>query len=67
MDKNLLRFFMGKHGDNQETLANAINMSQSALSERINGKIDFRKKEIEAIRTRYELTAEDLQAIFFAS
>ena len=67
MNKNLLRFFMGEHGDNQSTLAKAINMSQSALSERMNGKIDFRKNEMEAIRKRYELNAEDMQAIFFAS
>lgn len=67
MNKNLLRYFMSEHGDNQTSLAQAIHMSQSALSVRINGKRDFRKKEMEAIRKRYELNADDMQAIFFAS
>ena len=67
IDKNLLRFFMGKHGDNQTELARAINMSQSALSYRMNGRIDFRKNEMEAIRKRYDLSAEEMQAIFFAT
>ena len=66
MNMNLLRYHMGEHGDKQTTLAKGINMSQSALSERMNGNIDFRKNEMEAIRKRYDLNAEDMQAIFFA-
>ena len=67
MDMNMLRYFMGKHGDTQADLAQAIGLQQPALSARMNGHIDFRKDEMNAIRKRYDLTAEEMQAIFFAS
>lgn len=67
MNMNLLRYFMGINGDNQSTLAEALGMQQSALSARMNGKTDFRKNEMEAIRKRYDLDAEKMQEIFFAS
>ena len=67
MNMNLLRYFMMNHGDTQANLAKALNLPQSALSARMNGKTDFRKDEIDAIRRRYNLSAEDLQAIFFAT
>ena len=66
MNMNLLRYFMGINGDNQTTLAEALGMQQSALSARMNGKTDFRKNEMEAIRKRYDLDAEKMQEIFFA-
>ncbi len=67
MNKNLLRYFMSVNGDNQTTLAEALGMQQSALSARMNGKTDFRKNEMEAIRKRYKLDAEKMQEIFFAN
>lgn len=67
MNKNLLRYFMSVNGDNQTTLADALGMQQSALSARMNGKTDFRKNEMEAIRKRYKLDAEKMQEIFFAN
>ena len=67
MDMNLLRYFMGNHGDTQLDLAKALGLPQSALSARMNGKIDFRKNEMDKIRNRYNLDAEKMQQIFFAS
>lgn len=67
MDMNLLRGFIAKNGDSQTSLAAAIGIPQSALSARMNGKTDFRQAEMEVIRKRYKLSADDLQAIFFAS
>ena len=67
MNKNLLRYFMSRHGDNQATLAKALNMPQSALSARMNGKTEFRRLEMLAIWKRYSLTADEMLAIFFAS
>ena len=67
MDMNLLRYFMGRHGDKQSDLAKAIGIPQSALSDRMNGKRSFRQDEMNIIRKRYSLSAEQLQAIFFAS
>jgi len=66
MNMNLLRSFMSKHGDNQKALADAIGLPQPSLSSRMNGHTDFRQTEMEAIRKRYGLSAEDMQAIFFA-
>lgn len=66
MDMNLLKYYMGNHGDTQMDLAKALGLPQSALSARMNGKIDFRKTEMEKIRNRYDLDAEKMQRIFFA-
>lgn len=67
VDMNLLRYFMSKHGDKQSDLAKAISLPQSALSERMNGRVSFRQTEMNAIRKRYSLSADDMLAIFFAS
>jgi len=67
MDKALLIYHMNRHNETQQALANALHMAQSALSKRMNGEIDFRKNEMEAIQKRYSLSADDMQAIFFAS
>lgn len=66
MDAVLFRYHMGRNGDTQETLAEALGMSQSGLSSRINGHVDFRQNEMNMIRARYQLTAEEMQNIFFA-
>lgn len=67
MDRALLEFHMRKHGDNQGTLARALGLSQSSISERFNGRTEFRKDEIGAISKRYNLNADDIMAIFFAA
>ena len=66
MDKELLEYHMKKNGDTQVLLAQAIGLSQASLSERMNGKTEFRKNEIGAICRRYNLGADDVMAIFFA-
>ena len=66
MDAALLRYFMRKHGDKQSDLAEALELSEASLSSRMTGKVDFRRSEINVIRMRYNLTADDLCQIFFA-
>jgi DNA-binding Lrp family transcriptional regulator len=58
---------MGRNNDKQSDLARALGLPQSALSARMNGHTDFRQREMEIIRNRYGLSAEELQTIFFAS
>ena len=67
VDMNLLRYFMRKNGDKQSDLARAIKLPQSALSARMNGKVSFRQTEMNAIRKRYSLSADNVMAIFFVS
>lgn len=67
MDMYKLKYYMGRNGDTQSDLAKALGLPQSALSARMNGHTDFRKNEIDEIRKRYDLSFEELQAIFFAT
>ena len=67
MNKALMKAVIAKNNDTQEALAHALNLPQSAVSNRINGKIDFRVSEITRIRKRYKLTAKETVDIFFDS
>ena len=60
-----LKGAMARNKDTQEKLAEALNMQVSGLNARINGKIEFRRNEINKIRKRYNLSAADTIAIFF--
>ena len=65
MNKNRLKAKMIENGDTQNDLAKALNLSVSNLSLRINGKMDFRQSEIDAIKKRYKLSSSELDSIFF--
>lgn len=65
INKQELKAVMVRYGDRQEDLANAIGISLPGLNMRINGSIPFRQPEIEKIALRYNLSAEDIQRIFF--
>lgn len=66
MDKTKFLIVMTEHHDTQEKLAEDMGLPQSAISNRINGKIDFRLQEIRFIVDRYGLDADQTRAIFFA-
>lgn len=65
MNTTLFKIHMTKNHDNQTRLAQDMGIAQSALSMRINGKIDFRKDEINFIRKRYGLNEKETVDIFF--
>jgi DNA-binding XRE family transcriptional regulator len=69
MNKNELRAVMITHGDTYETLADALGIYASTLSNKINTKngIGFNQPEIIAIKNRYNLTADQIDHIFFES
>lgn len=65
MNSDLLKGKIRENGDTQERLAVAIGISNSNLSDKINGKSSFRQNEILLIKERYSLTANDVDRIFF--
>lgn len=65
MNKRLMKAAIVRNNDTQISLAEALGLPQSAISNRINGKIDFRLREIDCIRKRYNLTDQETVAIFF--
>lgn len=65
MNRNELRALMIRHGDTQAVLAEAMGLPVSALNQRINGKIEFRRNEIKFIKARYNLTAKETDELFF--
>lgn len=67
MIKRELKAVMARFGDRQEDLAAYLHVTRGTLSSKINGNTAFTQPEIEKIALRYELTAEDIQRIFFAS
>jgi hypothetical protein len=67
MNKNKLVSKMKWHGDRNEDLAEAIGISQSRFSAKLNSVdgAEFTMGEIRIIKDRYHLTAEELDEIFF--
>lgn len=67
MNKNALLSKMVLFGDNGGTLSDALGISRSTFSAKINetGGAEFTQKEIMLIKERYELTPEDVTDIFF--
>ena len=66
MRKNLLQANMKIYNDTGETLAEYLGINKSTLSTKMNGHKDFTQGEIHKIKIRYNLTAEEVDSIFFA-
>ena len=66
MNTQLFRIYMVKNNETQKTLAEALNLPQSAVSARINGKTVFRQNEINIIRKRWNLSDKETVDLFFA-
>lgn len=65
MNSSNLKAVMAKNDDTQEKLAEYLGLQVSSVNARINGKTEFRRSEINAIRERYQLSAEETMEIFF--
>lgn len=67
LNKNQLRSFMALNGDNDGKLAEYLGMSRSRFSAKINetGGAEFNQGEISKIKQRYNLTADEIDSIFF--
>ena len=67
MNKNMLRSVMVLNGDNNTDLAEYLGISTSTLSCKMNetNGAEFNQSEIRKIKTRYKLTPEQVDQIFF--
>lgn len=65
MDKDKLVSVMYLNGDTQFMLAEALGITRTTLSAKINGRASFTQPEISSIKKRYHLTAEQIEDIFF--
>ena len=59
-----MKVAMKRNQDTLEKLAEALGLQVSGAWARVNGRTDFRAKEIKTIRQRYNLSAEDIVKIF---
>ena len=64
MDKARFNSVRVLHGDTQGRLAEALGMAQETLSRKLNEQGEFSQSEIKAIKNRYHLTPEEVDAIF---
>ena len=68
MNKNYLEAVMKRHGDNCGILSEYLGIARGTFSAKINetNGAEFTQGEIIKIRQRYNLSAEELDEIFFA-
>lgn len=66
MNSKLFRSIMVLHNDTNKTLAEFLNVSEQTICNKINENgTEFKQGEIAKIVERYNLTAEQISAIFF--
>ncbi len=65
MNKAALKAKMIINGDTGIMLARALNISETTFSAKMNGKSEFTRSEIAKIKTRYHLSADEVDEIFF--
>ena len=67
MKKELLRSIMVLYGDTNKDLADYLGITEQSVSNKINENgTEFKLGEIRLIKKRYNLTAEQVDQIFFA-
>lgn len=64
--KNKLRGMILYKDDTLPELAKALEITQTTLSYKMNGKTEFSRKDIMRIKNRYNLTPEEVDNIFFS-
>lgn len=67
MNKNLLESVMKLHGDTGGMLAEYLHIARSTFSAKINetNGAEFTQNEIRIIKEKYNLSAEQINDIFF--
>lgn len=54
------------NGLNLENIARYLGINPATLTRKMNGKSDFTRNEIEMLRRKLSLNANEIQAIFFS-
>lgn len=57
---------MALHEDSVEDIAEYLGISRQTLSNKTEGKSEFKRDEIDAIISRYNLTPEETHEMFFS-
>lgn len=65
MNKALLRSIMVLNGDTYQTLSAEMKMEKATFSRKINNQASFSKAEMQFIREKYNLTADQFIEMFF--
>lgn len=66
MNTRLLRSYMALHNDTNKTLADFLGITETSVSNKINENgTEFKQGEIALIKARYNLTADEVENIFF--
>lgn len=67
MNPKLFRSFMVLNNDTNGKLAEFLDISKTSISNKINEKgTEFKQGEIAMIKTRWNLSAEQVESIFFS-
>ena len=67
MNSKLLRSVMVLNNDTNKTLADFLGISETSVSNKINEVgTEFKQGEIALIKTRYNLSPEQIEDIFFS-
>lgn len=67
MNKGLLKSIMVLHGDTIADLAKCLDITPQSVSGKMNERgTEFKQGEIAAIKERYNLSADQVEAIFFS-
>ena len=68
MNGKLLKSIMVLHGDTISDLAQALGISEQSTCNKINENgTEFKQGEIGKIKSRYSLTSDQIDAIFFSA
>jgi FixJ family two-component response regulator len=66
VNKERLKSVMALHGDTNKNIAELLNISEQSVSAKMNeNNTEFKQGEIAKIKDHYNLTPEEVDAIFF--
>lgn len=67
MDKRLFRAMMAMHGDTNASIAAFLGITEQSVCNKINENgTEFKQGEISKMKSKWNLTADQIDAIFFA-